>query len=120
MVATVSLGMLLTMRYCLLLSTARNIPANKRKVVTMSEFDSVVSVLSFDDGIVDAHGVSLNSSLVVREELTRSTLDAYMTSMHIDQNNQDVIYYTTQTAIYSYRQTTKGKLLKKCAVYTCS
>lgn len=77
-------------------------------MVTKSEFDDVVSIQGFEDGEVTADGAATSTSYVAREDLVRSTLDAYITSMHIDSDNRDVIYYTTQLGIYSYSQKSKG------------
>ena len=79
-----------------------------------------MSILSFEDAAVssvDGTASNESASFVAREELTRSTLDAYITSMHIDSENRDVIYYTTQLGIYSYSQTTKGKNTRVLSVF---
>ncbi len=46
---------------------------------------------------------------ISQEHFPRTVNDAYLTGMYMDQEDANMVYYTTQMGIHSYNQATKGK-----------
>jgi hypothetical protein len=77
---------------------------NARGVVSRSLVDGRLSLSSFQ-AIPDAQ-----HQFVSRYALNRTHVDAYITGMHVSQEGDNMLYYTTQLGIYAYNTKTAGTL----------
>jgi hypothetical protein len=77
---------------------------NARGVVSRSLVDGRLSLSSFQ-AIPDAQ-----HQFVSRYSLNRTHVDAYITGMHVSQEGDNMLYYTTQLGIYAYNTKTAGTL----------
>ena len=125
-----------------------NSPFNDRSILSMSPFDSALSLMTVNSStggtyvifvtfktviwclLFTNHDCSVASAVhasftfivntdenstfflisteISQDHLPRTINDAYLTGLYMDQEDTNMVYYTTQMGIHSYNQATKG------------